>query len=264
MSASLLEQLSFSVTPPPAARDHTNTALLQENRSRSEVYQALIATGIFSRTDPDTVAGLSVQLEFETFPPGRILDAQHDFGGRLYVIASGKCRMSCERFDGSRIPVIDLGPSHMFGAKTLFDPDSSGFRITTLTEVVTVPIRRDQLIAWMAEHPEIADQFLRLFARWVKTMNNSLTDFVFADAPARIAVRLLTLKQRFGCQEGEAVRVLHDMTLEDLSLFIGVSPETIVMTLRDFEDRGWIRLQENSILITDAEALSSVTLRRAS
>ena len=131
--------------------------------------------------------------------------------------------------------------------------------VTTSVSIVT----RDQLMALMAECPEIADQFLRLFARWVKTLTINLTDYVFADAQTRVANRLLMLKQRFGCQDGDAVRVSHDMTLEDLSLFVGVSLETIATTLRDFEDRGWIHLQENSILITDTRALSSVLGRRS-
>jgi CRP/FNR family cyclic AMP-dependent transcriptional regulator len=146
----------------------------------------------------------------------------------------------------------------MFGVITLFDPGSREMSVTTLTEVVAVPVERDQLLVWMAECPEVSDQVLRLFARWAKAMSNSLADFAFADVSSRVASRLLLLRKRFGRQEGEVVRVVHDLALEDFSLLVGCAPETIGATLRDFEDRGWIRLEDNSVVIVDAQALASV------
>ncbi len=131
-------------------------------------------------------------------------------------------------------------------------------RMTTLTDVSAVPIARDQLLTWMVERPEVCDQVLRLFARWVKAMTNSLVDFALADAQGRIASRLLLLKKRFGQQEGEVVRVVHDLTTDDFSHLAGVDPETTGSTLRGFEANGWIRLEGKSIVIVDGHALSQV------
>jgi CRP/FNR family cyclic AMP-dependent transcriptional regulator len=97
-----------------------------------------------------------------------------------------------------------------------------------------------------------------LFARWVKAMTDSLVDFAFADAQGRIASRLLLLKKRFGRQEGEVVRVVHDLTAADFSHLAGVDPETVGATLRGFEANGWIRLEDLSIVIVDGHALSQV------
>jgi CRP-like cAMP-binding protein len=130
--------------------------------------------------------------------------------------------------------------------------------MTTLTDVSAVPIARDQLLTWMVERPEVCDQVLRLFARWAKAMTNSLVDFALADAQSRIASRLLLLKKRFGKQEGEVVRVVHDLTTDDFSHLAGVDPETIGATLRGFEANGWIRLEGKSIVIVDGHALSQV------
>ena len=56
-------------------------------------------------------------------------------------------------------------------------------------------------------------------------MTSCLADFVLADPPYRVARRLLLLAKRFGRREGEVVRVMHDLTLEEISLFAGVAPE---------------------------------------
>ena len=50
------------------------------------------------------------------------------------------------------------------------------------------------------------------------------------DPACHIAKRLLLLGKRFGRKEGGLVRVVHDQTLEEISLFAGVAPETIAAT----------------------------------
>ncbi|OBG29513.1 Crp/Fnr family transcriptional regulator [Mycobacterium sp. 852002-51057_SCH5723018] len=220
------------------------------------MYQALIASGIFAKTHPAVVAALSMRLQPEQLPRGRVVGAQSDFGDRVYVIASGKVKVSYSRPDGREIVLTILGPSEIFGFITLFDSGVQEMSVTTLTEVLAVPIGRDQLLRWMAEHPEVSEQVLRLFARWAKRTTNSLMDFAYGDAPSRVASRLLLLRKRFGRRDGEVVRIVHDLTLDDFSLLVGVAPETIGATLRDFERRGWIRLEGNSVVIVDGQALS--------
>ncbi|OBF11506.1 hypothetical protein A5775_15050 [Mycobacterium sp. 852002-10029_SCH5224772] len=224
-----------------------------------DVHTALAASGIFSRTDTSAVSALANQLTPERFAPERIVDAQDGLGDRLFVIISGKVKVSYRLPGGGEIILTILGSTEIFGATALFDPGSNETTVTTLTEVVAVPIERDQLLVWMAERPEVRDQVLRLFARWANATTNSLADFVFADAHKRIASRLLFLRQRFGRREGDVVRVVHDLTLKDFAHLVGDDPKTIVAVLQDFEDRGWIRLEGNSVVIVDGHALASLS-----
>jgi CRP/FNR family cyclic AMP-dependent transcriptional regulator len=241
------------------AVSRTNEAKLQpQGPGSSDVRQALIASGLFSRTSTDAVEALSKQVKSEQFTARCVVGTHGDFGGRTYVIISGKVMVSYRRPDGCEVVLKILGPGEIFGAITLFDPDSQETSVTTLTEVGAVRIERDQLLRWMAELPEVSDQVLRLFARWANAATNRFIDFAYADAQERIASRLLFLRRRFGRREGDVVRVVHDLTLKDFSLLAGVPAKAIVATLRDFADRGWIRLEDDSVLIVDGQALASV------
>jgi CRP/FNR family cyclic AMP-dependent transcriptional regulator len=228
-------------------------------RQRSDdMCKALLASGIFSKTDPAVLSRWCEQLQPVRFPPGRVLNARDDFGGRLYLIISGRVKVSYRRPGGGEIALTVLGSYEIFGCVSLFDPIVSETRIATLTEVLAVPIEGSDLLMWMAECSEFSAQVLRLFARRVKATTNTLTDFAFTDVASRVASRLLWLRKRFGRREGEVVRIAHDLTLEDFSRFVGVSPETIGKTLREFEDRGWIRMDDMSLVVIDSQALASV------
>jgi CRP/FNR family cyclic AMP-dependent transcriptional regulator len=233
--------------------------LRREESECGDVYKALAASGIFRRTNTEAVSALAKQLASQQFAPGRVVLAPRELGDRLFVIISGKAKVSYRLPAGGDCILTILGPAEIFGATSLFDPESRETTVTTLTEVVAVTIERHQFLVWMAERPEVCDQVLRLFARRTNVTTNSLADFAFADTHKRTASRLLFLRQRFGQREGDVVRVVHDLTLKDFARLVGDAPKTIVAVLRDFEHHGWIRLEDNSVVIVDGHALASMT-----
>jgi CRP/FNR family cyclic AMP-dependent transcriptional regulator len=227
-----------------------------------EVHRALIASGIFGRTDPDVVSGLIEHLLPVRFPPGHVVFAQGDQGSCLYMIASGKAKVAYRHADGREVVLNIVGASDVFGEVTPFDDGTREFTATTVTEVCVVAIERDQLLAWMAECPQIMHQIMRLLARRDDAMRKCMVDFLFADPPYRVARRLLSLGKRFGRRDGDVVRVMHDLTLNDISLFAVVSSETVDATLRDFRDRGWIRFEDSCVEIVDGQSLAAIPARQ--
>ena len=116
-----------------------------------------------------------------------------------------------------------IGASDVSDDVATFDFGTREFTATAVTEVFAVAIQRDQLLALIAERPEITHQITRLLARRAEVMTKNLVDFVFADPPYRVASRLLLLGKRFGRREGDVVRVTHDLTLEEMSLYAGMT-----------------------------------------
>jgi CRP/FNR family cyclic AMP-dependent transcriptional regulator len=82
-----------------------------------------------------------------------------------------------------------------------------------------------------------------------------VVDFVLADPVYRNARRLMLLSKRFGRIDGDVVRVMHDLTLDEISLFAGVAPEIVDATLRDFGACGWIRFEDSCLEIVDGRGL---------
>ena len=221
------------------------------------VRRALVASGIVSKSDPAALTRWCRQLKPVRFPAGHVIATGGDDGGRLYVIMSGKVKASIRRHDGCELLLAVLGRNEIFGVVSLFEPVARETRISALTEVLAVPIEREQLLSWMAECPELSGRTLRLFARRAKEMTDALTDFASADIRGRVASRLSLLKRRFGQQEGEVVRSVHEMTMDDFSRLVGVSPEVVRDALGDLENQGWIRLDDDSVVVVDSRALSA-------
>ena len=107
----------------------------------------------------------------------------------------------------------------------------------------------------MADCAEVAEQLLRVLARRLRHANHKLTDQICSDVPGRVAKQLL-LAQRFGTREGDALRVVHDLTQEEIVQLVGASREATKHALGTFADRGWIRSAGHNTLILGVERLA--------
>ena len=191
-----------------------------------------------------------------SFPRGHTVFAEGDPGDLLLIIVAGKVKLGRRNDDGRENLIAVMGPSHMFGELAIFDPGPRTSTVTTMTEVQAAVMGRQALRAWIAEYPEIGEQLLRVLARRLRRTDDALMSLIFTDVPGRVAKQLLSLAQRFGTSQGDALRVDHDLTQEELAQLVGASRETVNKALSDFAQRGWIQLQSKSVLINDPERLA--------
>jgi Cyclic nucleotide-binding domain len=95
------------------------------------------------------------------FSPGQIIFTAGEPGDRLYVIDSGKVKISQRAPDGRGNLQTVLGPPEIFGEPAVFDPGPRTSTVTALTEVRTMTIDRSGLHAWLVDQPEIGERLLR-------------------------------------------------------------------------------------------------------
>ena len=216
----------------------------------------LARAGIFQGVDPDAAMALGSQLETVDYPRGSAIFSEGELGDRLYIVVVGKVKLGRRSADGRENLLSVLGPSDMFGELSVFDPGPRTSTATAVTDVQLATMERNTLLQWIRARPEIAEQLLRVLARRLRRTNNNLADLIFTDVPGRVAKALLQLAQRFGTQEAGSLRVTHDLTQEEIAQLVGASRETVNKALADFAHRGWLRLEGNSVLISDSERLA--------
>jgi len=221
-----------------------------------EVHEILSRAGIFQGVESAAVNTLIEQLDSTTFPRGTTIFDEGEPGDRLFIITSGKVKLARHAPDGRENLLTIMGPSDMFGELSIFDPGPRTSAAVCVTEVTAATMDSQMLHDWIQAHPEISEQLLRVLARRLRRTNNALADLIFTAAPARVAKALLQLANRFGVQEGGALRVHHDLTQEEIAQLVGASRETVNKALAEFAHRGWIRLEGKSVLSSDTERLA--------
>jgi CRP-like cAMP-binding protein len=204
---------------------------------------------------------LSERLDRYDAHRGQVLFREGDPGDRVFLILSGKVKISRSAPDGRENMLAVLGPGEMFGEMSLFDPGPRNATATALTDSNLASLEHTALRPWLAARPEAARLLLQVLARRLRRTNDQMADLVFTDVPGRVAKQLLDLAARFGSpaqpgNDAAGVRVEHGLTQEELAQLVGASRETVNTALADFATRGWLRLDSRAVVLLDRDRLA--------
>ena len=212
---------------------------------------------LFAALDEEAAIALRSSMQDVKLPRGDALFAEGDPGDRLYLILDGKIKLGATSGDGRETLLAILGPGEMFGELSLFDPGPRTATATALTDATLAGLGHDDLQPWLTGRPEVAGSLLRALALRLRRTNEAMADLVFSDVPGRVAKALLDLAAKFGeNQDDGSVHVVHDLTQEELAQLVGASRETVNKALADFQNRGWIRLEQRSVDLVDTDRLT--------
>jgi CRP/FNR family transcriptional regulator, cyclic AMP receptor protein len=217
---------------------------------------ALAQATLFSALDDDAATALKATMIPVEVARGGVLFNEGDPGDRLYVINEGKIKLGATSGDGRETLLAILGPGEMFGELSFFDPGPRNATAVALTDASLLGVGHVDLEPWLTGRPEVAASLLGSLARRLRRTNEAMADLVFSDVPGRVAKALLELSGKFGVPNPDgSTHVVHDLTQEELAQLVGASRETVNKALADFQNRGWLRLEQRGVDIVDAERL---------
>jgi CRP/FNR family transcriptional regulator, cyclic AMP receptor protein len=221
----------------------------------THVDDVLRETPLFEALTEEDAGALRAGIINVHLDRGEQLFAEGAPGDKLYIILSGKIKLTKAAPDGRENLLSVHGPGEMFGELSLFDPIPRTSSATAVTSTDLAGIAHDDLRSWLSTRPEVAMHLLQALAQRLRRINEVKADLVFTDVPGRVAKALLDLSERFGTPGMLGVQVNHDLTQEELAQLVGASRETVNKALADFAARGWIQLAAKSVLITDMDRL---------
>lgn len=219
--------------------------------------QTLAQAAIFHGLQPEEISELTRRLNIVDSAPGHVFFTEGDLGSWMYIVVSGKVKIGCRASDGRQKLFSILGPSEMFGELSALDPGARTCTATALTHVRAAVMQRDEILTLIARRPEVAHRLMRILARRLRRTDDDQSHLIFVDVAGRVALQLLRLAQRFGVQDGDAMKVTHDLTQEELAQLVGATRETVNKALGDFVARGWITLKGKTVLIANSERLAA-------
>lgn len=210
----------------------------------------------FAGSDPVAAEELLALMNRVHLDRGGVLFTQGDPGASLYVVAKGSLKVT--RADSLDRPTIlaVLGPGDVFGEMSLLDDSDRDATVTAVGPTVLLELSRARFDAELGRRPDLVRALLGHLARRLRSSNDTVSDLVFADVPARVARMVLRLGDRFGqpTDDGRIV-VEHQLTQAELAQLVGSARETVNKALARFQSRGWIDVQQRVITIRDQDRL---------
>jgi CRP-like cAMP-binding protein len=205
--------------------------------------EVLAGTVLFQGLPTDAAERLAKVAERRKVTLGEVIFRKGEPGASMYVILHGKVRMTRP---------ADPGRDNLL---TLLGPAPRKATATAITDVELAEFTASAMKAWLAAEPDAAWHFLRLLARRLRRVNDTLENLLYGDVPRRVARTLLDMAGRFGESVPDGTRVHHDLTQEQLAQHVGASRESVNKALSELAVRSIVRIEPKTVIILDLERL---------
>ena len=189
---------------------------------------------------------------------GEVIFREGEPAERLFLIDSGRVKLSISSATGQELMIAVLGRGQIFGELEVIDHGTRAMdaRAMEVAELYAFP--SDVFCTMLENRPALARRLLELMACRLRRADQNSQDLVFFDAPTRLARRLIQLAEEHGEPVGadeESVKITVRVTQEELAQMIGVTRESANRLVASFAGRGWIEWNDGYPLILQPEAL---------
>jgi CRP/FNR family transcriptional regulator, cyclic AMP receptor protein len=168
-----------------------------------------------------TLAGI---VAVRRFAKGSLIISQDDIGTCMYLLTSGRVKVSLTSPEGKEL-VLDYldAPAH-FGEMSLVDSQSRSADVFAVTDVELLALEGRDLSAAIQIQPRLALTLIATLSRRLRSTIGRLEDLAFHDATHR--VMRVVLNVATAGLETRGAPVIQGMTHYDIATLAGTSRET--------------------------------------
>lgn len=207
---------------------------------------------IFSNLTYEEMMEVARITKEKTFEKGEMLYMAGDKGEKLYVIHSGKVKITRLTDSGKEQVIRVLGPGDFMGELSLFSPLPLTDNGEALSKTVACMIDGKKLKELMKKYPTIAFKIMEELSQRLEKAENLIENISLYGVERRLALTLINMAN----EKGEVVL---KMSKRDLASHLGMSQETLSRKLTAFQDMGIIKLiGHRRIILLDIEALEEI------
>ncbi len=178
---------------------------------------------------------------------------EEDAGNALFVILSGKVKVSRSSSDGREVILTILGESDFFGEMAILDGLARSANVIATEDSEVFLIQRADFLVMLREHPEIAIFLLQELTSRLRNADMKIKALSLKDAEGKVATVLLQIAEYSGTIRNGVVEIAQLPIQQDLANMAGTSRETISRTLHSFAKRGFVELDGSTLRIVDFE-----------
>jgi CRP/FNR family transcriptional regulator len=188
------------------------------------------------------------------FKRGEVIFHEGAMPQGVYVVCTGKVKVYKSSRTGQQLTTRVESPGDLLGHITLL-ADEGQYTATgeALEPSIMSLIDKATFINFLAKYPPAAHALMKELAKDVRRGENKARDIAFKPARGRLAdtlIRMMVVKKPYPIVAGIKRR--------DLAEMAGLTIETTVRLLKDFEERDVLRKKEKDLLILSEERLRAL------
>ena len=196
------------------------------------------------------LSNLAVKMNY---PREKVIFFEEDEGDTLFIINSGRVKISKISDDGKEIILSILGPGDFFGEMALLDGELRSATVIAMEKTEVSAIRRRQFHDIIKENPQLSIDLLAIMSQRLRDANRKIGNLALLDVYGRLARMLLDYADQEGEELSDGSISFKRPTHQAIANMIGTSRETVTRTLGDLHRRGYIEISGKNIIVKNLD-----------
>jgi CRP-like cAMP-binding protein len=158
-----------------------------------------------------------------TYKPGETIFSEGEIGAEMFIIQSGRVRISKKLKDTEKTLVI-LENGDFFGEMAVIDKGSRSATATAVDETKCIALNEELFEQQMQNNARIVKKILKNMSARLRDANKQIENLMIKDTNRRVANALLQLALKHG-KSKENINLGHEVTVDELAKMVGLSGE---------------------------------------
>jgi len=210
---------------------------------------------IFAELSKDDLETLVSTFRRRTFARNQTLVELGGPGGSVFLIESGRVRVSLPGSEGREVTLAHMGPGDCFGEMSMLDGEPRSATVTAVDDTVVLEGTRDDFMRSLEVSPRIAMSLLIMMSQRLRAANDIIESLSFLDVQGRVARFLLDIAAKSGTETPDGISVPLPYTRQEMANIVSTSRETLTRVLKNFERLKYITLLRRKAIILNAPRL---------
>ena len=220
---------------------------MAESRAKSDVLDSLRGVPLFSQVGQSDLENVASLLIERRYPKNSIIVEEGLTGDYMYVIRSGRVKVTKASDDGREKIMDFLESGAFFGEMALLDNAPRSASVRTLEPSVLAALSRRDFIGLLRNSPDLALSLIQELTRRLRDTDEQATSVSFQ----RVQDRAKGLFARIARQDGELEdrRITPALTHQQIADMIGTSRETVTRAVKGLKASGWLEQRGKRYLV---------------
>ncbi len=225
---------------------------------RARVIEALRNSVLLDVLPDDALSLLAGRTRYRTYAANELIFRREDEGATLFVLLSGRIKISALGPSGAEIILNIIEPGDVFGEMSLLDGAPRCADAVAAARSETVSLDRADFLPVLDEHPEAARKMMGILCERIRQTTAFVESAVLLSAPARLFLRIRAMSEQFGIRKRDGtIRIAHGFTQQELADSVGLTRVSVNRYLMEWRRAGLIEYRRGVMEVHDLDALSA-------
>ena len=207
---------------------------------------------LFAGLEDEDLESLISVASRRKFPKDGVIFFEHDVGDALFMIFSGRVKVTILSDDGREIILAMLSDSDFFGEMSLLDNEPRSATAIALQETEMVVFHQRDFLSIVEKRPRVLINLLSVLSSRLRKANQQIGNLALHDVYGRVARILLEMASEDGTRQADGRVTFRRPTHQEIANMIGATRETVSRMISDLNRQGYIEISGKNVIIQAA------------